>query len=392
MADTTIIGLCSGVGMLEEGVAAGLRYLGRKPRVLCHVERDAYAASVLLARMEVKAMEPSPVWVGNLEDVRWDQFAGAVDIVCAGFPCQPHSMAGSRKGTDDDRWIWPAIADCIRRVGPSIVLLENVPGLRSSGGFAPVLTDLAALGFRIEWDSVRASDVGASHQRERVFVLAYRDNIRNERNGRSRNGGERFTNNGCELAYRQSRGFGELREPSGRDGLTYWGDEAMAVSANIGHERRADSGREAVIGIEYPRNCVGNAGLQHQHAQQRVDGTEHQGAGSEVANTCQPGLQRRELGTARNSNGGGQEAHGSTTELRSLFAPGPSDPRWSDIITRWPDLAPATAKPEFCGLADGLAGQSDEYRSDRLRCGGNGVVALQAGLAFVQLAWRAGIA
>lgn len=174
MADTTIIGLCSGVGMLEEGIAAGLRYLGRKPRVLCHVERDAYAASVLLARMEVKAMEPSPVWVGNLEDVRWEQFAGAVDIVSAGFPCQPHSMAGSRKGTDDDRWIWPAIADCIRRVGPGIVLLENVPGLRSSGGFAPVLTDLAALGFRIEWDSVRASDVGASHQRERVFVMAYK--------------------------------------------------------------------------------------------------------------------------------------------------------------------------------------------------------------------------
>lgn len=364
MADTTIIGLCSGVGMLEEGIAAGLRYLGRKPRVLCHVERDAYAASVLLARMEVKAMEPSPVWVGNLEAVRWEQFAGAVDIVCAGFPCQPHSMAGSRKGTDDDRWIWPAIADCIRRVEPVIVFLENVPGLRSSGGFAPVLADLASLGFRIEWDSVRASDVGASHQRERVFVMAYRE----------------------------GRGFGKLRESPGRDGLTYWGDEAMAVSANIGHERRADSGREAVIGIEYPRNCVGNAGLQHQHAQQRVDGTEHQGAGSELADTCQPGLQRRELGTARNSNGGGQEAHGSTTELRSLFAPGPSDPRWSDIITRWPDLAPATAKPEFCGLADGLAGQSDEYRSDRLRCGGNGVVALQAGLAFVQLAWRAGIA
>lgn len=280
MADTTIIGLCSGVGMLEEGVAAGLRYLGRKPRVLCHVERDAYAASVLLARMEVKAMEPSPVWVGNLEAVRWEQFAGAVDIVCAGFPCQPHSMAGSRKGTDDDRWIWPAIADCIRRVGPSIVILENVPGLRSSGGFAPVLADLASLGFRIEWDSVRASDVGASHQRERVFVMAYRE----------------------------SRGFGKLRESSGRDGFADGGDEAMAVSANIGHERRADSGREAVIGIEYPSNCVGNAGLQHQHAQQRVDGTEHQGTGSELADSrCmqrQPGY---EQGRRRTPEDGGRE-------------------------------------------------------------------------------------
>ena len=164
--------------MLGEGIAAGLRAIGRKPRVLGYVERDAYAASVLLARMESKALEPAPVWAGNLEAVRWEQFTGFVDVVAAGFPCQPHSHAGSRKGTDDHRWIWPAIAECIRVVRPGIVYLENVAGLRSSGGMAPVLADLAALGFRIEWDSIRASDVGASHQRERVFILGY-----SERNG-----------------------------------------------------------------------------------------------------------------------------------------------------------------------------------------------------------------
>lgn len=160
--------------MLSEGIHAGLRQLGFAPRAVGYVERDAYAAATLLARMEAQAMEPAPVWAGNLQDVRWEQWNGVVDCVAAGFPCQPHSMAGSRKGTADDRWIWPAIADCIRRVGPWLVVLENVSGLRSSGGMSPVLADLAALGFRVEWDSIRASDVGASHQRERVFIVAYR--------------------------------------------------------------------------------------------------------------------------------------------------------------------------------------------------------------------------
>lgn len=177
MAATTILELCAGVGMLGEGIAAGLRHIGRTPRVVGYVERDAYAAAVLLARMASKALEPAPVWAGNLEAVRWERWAGAVDCLVAGFPCQPHSMAGSRKGTDDARWIWPAIADCIRVVRPGLVVLENVSGLRSSGGMAPVLADLAALGFRVEWDSVRASDVGAAHQRERVFILAVSTNI-----------------------------------------------------------------------------------------------------------------------------------------------------------------------------------------------------------------------
>lgn len=286
MADTTIIGLCSGVGMLEEGISAGLRYFGRKPRVLCHVERDAYAASVLLARMEVKAMEPSPVWVGNLEAVRWEQFAGAVDIVCAGFPCQPHSMAGSRKGTDDDRWIWPAIADCIRRVGPSIVVLENVPGLRSSGGFAPVLADLASLGFRIEWDSVRASDVGASHQRERVFVMAYRP----------------------------GRGFGELWESSRRDGLADGRDESMgnAPSERCGKARQCSGAREPGT-CEYGAELAdairsgseewisGSLARNEGNSDRAIDGRHD----DELANTSQPRPEGRELGRTCNADRGG---------------------------------------------------------------------------------------
>lgn len=144
-------------------------------RAVGYVERDAFAAAVLVERMEDEALEPAPVWAGDLATFPWRDFHGLVDIVAAGFPCQPHSVAGSRGGVDDERWIWPDIVAGIRALRPGFVVLENVSGLRSSGGLAPVLGDLASSGYRVAWTSSRASDVGASHQRERVFIVGVAD-------------------------------------------------------------------------------------------------------------------------------------------------------------------------------------------------------------------------
>lgn len=154
-------------------------------RAVGYVERDSFAAAVLVERMEDEALEPAPVWAGDLATFPWADFHGLVDIVAAGFPCQPHSVAGSRGGVDDERWIWPDIAAGIRVLRPGLVVLENVPGLRSSGGLAPVLGDLAASGYRVAWTSLRASDVGASHQRERVFIVGVADDLRDGCGGRS---------------------------------------------------------------------------------------------------------------------------------------------------------------------------------------------------------------
>lgn len=157
-------------------------------RAVGYVERDSFAAAVLVERMEDEALEPAPVWAGDLATFPWADFHGLVDIVAAGFPCQPHSVAGSRGGVDDERWIWPDIAAGIRVLRPGFVVLENVPGLRSSGGLAPVLGDLAASGYRVAWTSLRAADVGASHQRERVFIVGVADG-HGDGFGRVRRGG-----------------------------------------------------------------------------------------------------------------------------------------------------------------------------------------------------------
>lgn len=147
--------------------------LGGGYRTVCYVERDAYAAACLVARMEDEALDKAPMWddLTTFDGKRW---CGVVDIVSAGFPCQPFSVAGQRKGRDDQRWIWPEIVRIICEVGPSLVFLENVPGLLGrQGGMEAVSGSLASIGFNAEWGCFRASDVGAPHRRERVFVLAY---------------------------------------------------------------------------------------------------------------------------------------------------------------------------------------------------------------------------
>ena len=105
--------------------------------------------------------------------------AEPVDVIAGGFPCQPVSIAGKKLAQADERWLWPEMARIIRELRPGYVLLENVPGLLARG-FGDVLGDLAACGYDAEWDCLRASDLGAPHRRERVFVVAYPNGTRLE--------------------------------------------------------------------------------------------------------------------------------------------------------------------------------------------------------------------
>lgn len=96
----------------------------------------------------------------------------AVDLICGGFPCQPVSLAGKRRGQDDERWLWPEFARIVRLLRPRYILVENVPGLLARG-MGDVLGDLAASGYDCEWDCIPAAAVGAPHLRYRVFIVAY---------------------------------------------------------------------------------------------------------------------------------------------------------------------------------------------------------------------------
>ena len=156
--------LCDGYG----GFELGLREHG--VRTVARVERDSHAAAVLVERMEESRLDQAPVWddLTTFDGAAW---RGCVDIITAGFPCQPFSAAGQRLGVDDERWLWPDIARIIADVGPRFVFLENVTGLVRHG-LPYVLADLAELGFDAEWGLYSAADVGAPHRRQRFWLLA----------------------------------------------------------------------------------------------------------------------------------------------------------------------------------------------------------------------------
>lgn len=321
------IELCSGVGMLGEGLRAGLRYLGIETRTVCHVEREAYAASVLAARIEEGSMDQAPIW-SDLCTFDARAWHGKVDFIVAGFPCQDLSVAGKRAGLDGKRsGLFFEVCRIATDSGAWLMFLENVGGIASATATvmdeaegelderaaSRVVGELADLGWHAEWIHLSASDVGASHGRERWFCFAWRM--------------EHTTGERCGEAWQR--------------------------------------------GIQTQRPGAGCAG-------------------AELADAGIKGLEGCELGSARNGNRGGQEAHGSTSQFRGLFAPGPADQQWAGIVSQWREFSPAL-EPDFRGMVDGVAFAMDESRAARLRCIGNGVVAIQASTAFVHLARRAGI-
>jgi DNA (cytosine-5)-methyltransferase 1 len=164
--------LFAGIG----GIDLGLERAGWECR--WQVEIDPFCRHVLEHHW------PDVPRYGDIRDVDWSRVE-RVDLLAGGFPCQPFSVAGQRRGKDDDRWLWPEFAGAIRALRPRHVLVENVPGLLAGhGGMGDVLGDLAQLGYDADWDSVPAAAVGAPHLRYRVWIVAHADGIGCEGVGR----------------------------------------------------------------------------------------------------------------------------------------------------------------------------------------------------------------
>lgn len=162
------LSLCAGVG----GLDLGLHIAEPGYRAVGYVERDAYAAAVLVARMADAALDPAPVW-DDLASFDGRPWRGAVDLVLAGYPCQPFSVAGRRRGSDDPRHLWPHVARIIDECRPGSVFLENVPN-HLNLGYRQVREELEGLGFVVAEGLFSAAEIGAPHRRERLFVLACR--------------------------------------------------------------------------------------------------------------------------------------------------------------------------------------------------------------------------
>lgn len=353
------IELCAGVGMLGEGVRAGFEFFGIDHRTVCYVEREASAASQLVALMEAGVINPAPIW-SDMLTFDGSAWRGKVDCVIAGFPCQDLSVAGARKGLDGERsGLFFNVLDVADDCGAQLLILENVAGIASATATvvdpeegeleeraaSRVVGELADRGWSAEWIALSASEVGASHRRARWFCFAWRmaDSARHERDGEGREAGS---------GRRVSKTGEPVGSPKGDDGWckhkpgSAWSGRAMPS-----------------------------------------------GDGSAMAHTSGARREGCEQLGARNGNRGGEEAHGSASELCRafpIFAPGPGSEEWSGIIDRYPFLAPATESGVRM-LVNGMACVVDESRSHQLRAIGNGVVPLQAAVAVVELVRRSGL-
>lgn len=407
------LSLCSGGAGLDLGVM--LAEPGFHTR--CFVEWDEYPRSTIIAAQRAGYLAPAPIW-DDLTKFDARPFRGAFDTLLAGYPCQPFSHAGQRKGEDDERHLWPDIERIAEELTPADrddpsglrwIFLENVAGHVTLGA-ETVLRALWRLGFTPAAGLFTAAEVGAPHKRERWFCVAYREGGRRQI-GKRRPFGE------CEG--KDGEGMGAVTPRSGRDEM------ADADGRNPGPERQQRGGK---LGFQSQGRGIGKDGRRplHNPTGARCN-PEGQRAGSDLesgerlfgegrdnlADASQPGSQGRERAGTLGQRDRSQ-AHGPITELRRprLFPPGPSDrDGWIAAHAMAPDLAPAVAfgdiadragqlaqmvaagelaeaqaEPELCRMVDGMAA-----RTRALKLLGNGVVPLVAGYAWRTLSAAHGL-
>ncbi len=160
------LSLCTGLAGLE----LGLHIAEPQYRTICYVERNAYCSATLVERMAEKRLDDAPIWsdVTSFDGKPW---RGKVDIITGGYPCQPFSVCGKRAGEEDPRHLWPSIRRIIEEIEPRYCFFENVQG-HIDRGFSTVARDLENLGFSVQAGLFTAAEVGASHRRARLFILA----------------------------------------------------------------------------------------------------------------------------------------------------------------------------------------------------------------------------
>ena len=327
------LALFAGGGGLELGLSLAL---GTDYKTVAYVERECTSAAVLAANMERGWLDKAPVWddVTTFTGDVVSPLVDNIDIISAGFPCQPWSVAGSRKGTDDERWLWPLIFRLVREIRPRSIFLENVPGLLH-GGIEHVLGDLASVGFDAEWTSVRASDVGAPHRRERVFILA------------NANGNDR------------------LRKADARSETESERRAETAISERGGELADPYNDRYS----ENTRRCEEPNRLPREHRE------EVRGRGA-----------RRTIGLLDDSNSQGLQGWRWNSERGDEWLAWPPSPSDSDAWARIPERYWPAVKSDLRHRTDGV--ERGLARSDKLRILGNGVVPQQAALAYTLLSGR----
>jgi DNA (cytosine-5)-methyltransferase 1 len=329
-----VISFCTGYGGLELGIGRA----GVDVRIVCNVEIEAFVQANLVAKTEEGRMADAPIWT-DLKTFPASIFRGKVCGIIGGYPCQPFSSAGKRKGEEDPRHLWPYIRKHVRAVRPLWCFFENVQG-HATMGLWRVLSDLEEEGYETTWGIFSAEEVGAPHQRKRVFILAKLPDSRSPHGGEVQFAEGRAEENAKEQESDRNgdkRGVGQLANPAS-------GQPGESQARNGGQDIRGGSEEE-----------LGDTA--------RLDGKQSNGETDQVRRAC-------------------EEDRGSSDVRGTEWPARPGEEQYE-----WEEPRVTEAQSELGGSID--AGQGDDgvdataNRVDRLRLLGNGVVPQTA-----ELAWR----
>lgn len=375
MATLPYLSLFAGAG----GLDLALRLVLPEAQCIGYVEIEAPAVEILATRMAEGSLDEAPIY-SDVRTFPCELYRGKVAGVIGGWPCPPVSVAGKRQGQQDERWLWAGIIRVVRQTDAQWFLGENVPGLLSAndgGAFGEVLRDLAEIGFTAEWLSLRASDVGAPHRRERVFILAQAEG--------------------------DGRGEGRA-EPAGQqrglDAAERGEPVADTLSADVQQATTGGAGDTRGVATTGAGGAVEHA--PNDNRGRRISSTE--------TGTRQDGERGRRLAGTSDGlfpPGPGLGGSGVLDKIRKLYSQDTEQAwglyqaelsntlRWRDILEVAPWLQPALSQVQIesalRGVADELANVVVQQRTDALRAAGNGVVVLQGSLALILLMREAGL-
>ena len=371
--ELTHISLCAGYGGIDLGLSRTLGPI----RTVCFVEIESFAIKNLVSKIEKGLLSTAPIFT-DLKKFPWQLFHRKVDILSGGFPCQPFSNAGRKQGDQDPRHLWPYITKGIEQLGrPPIVFFENVSGIISSklkGNdwtdqegtpvLLHVLRELERLGYKTTAGTFSAAEVGAPHQRKRVFILGVRNELKQS--------GVDFIN-GLIKSNKSNR---DTAWPASRGQRPHWYEPPRVTMGNTLHDGPLDSKESRDTNEASDNNTQGQESAIESEGASRPSGY-----GS---------LRTSKLG---NSDGRNEESHGgeyrllhSETECREA-----SGLEWTDDVKGLSRQTESSLGRNVDGAADRLDHaelyESCDNRTDELRMLGNGVVPNTATRAF-RVLWR----
>ncbi|PKP68494.1 MAG: DNA cytosine methyltransferase [Alphaproteobacteria bacterium HGW-Alphaproteobacteria-4] len=366
------------------------------------VEWEDWPRAVLIAAQAAGYFAPAPIW-DDLRSFDARPFRGAFDTVLAGYPCQPFSAAGKRGGADDPRHLWPEVARVIRECGPEWVFLENVAG-HVTLGLEAVLRELWGMGYTPAAGLFSAAEVGAPHQRLRIFILAHTDE--------PASGHRPLQPGGQQRLYPQGRGVGaghqQLVDAEGNGWREGWPGPELWLGRDAAAARAGSAvAKPASAGFPLRRHAGMQAAAAQTGAGLVAEPERYGGAMADPGGAELEGVERVQRDSRRWQEPDGHPALSGGT---GLHPPGPGDHAgWGVVLTSRPDLAPAlgfddclawarrlaadpegpvtaAAEPALRRMADGLA-----HRARALRLLGNGVHPLAAAHAWRSLAAAHGL-